>query len=145
MAAPWSVRYPISSAACQESASLLLSLLQQDPLPQPLDSLDEEGRAALHYSAWNGLLETTAALLHAGANVNVLSGDRQSTPLHFACGMGKPPVVEALLRNGADRSLQDIDKWTPRDLALQTLHGDKSITTAIVALLDGHPCEGGKK
>lgn len=132
----WAERFPISFAACQENSTLLLSLLHQDPLPQPLDALDEEGRAALHYSAWNGLLDTTLALLQAGANVNVLSGDRRSTPCHFACGMGKPNVVKTLLKHGADTSLRDIDKWTAKDLALQNLHGDKSITSAIVALLE---------
>lgn len=86
-----------------------------------INALDEEGRSALHYAAWNGLLETLLVLLSAGATVDIRSGDRRSTPLHFAAGMGHLACVEALLRHGADVFLLDVDKWTPLDLAKQDL------------------------
>jgi hypothetical protein len=64
----------------------------------PKGKLDGEGRAALHYSAWNGLVQPTLVLIAAGASVDVRSGDRRSTPLHLACGMNKASVVLALLQ-----------------------------------------------
>ena len=117
--ATWSDRFPIHAAACKVEADSLRRLLQASRCD--IDRLDDEGRSALHYSAWNGLLATTEALLEEGAFVDVRSGDRRSTPLHFAAGMGHVKCVLALLSHGADRSLLDIDKWTPWDLAKQDL------------------------
>jgi Krev interaction trapped protein 1 len=136
----WAERHPLSAAACSASAAPLRALLfggLSEPLHSPavLDALDEEGRCALHYSAWNGLLETTEALLEAGASIDVQTADRRSTPLHFAAGMGHPAVVAALLNRGASTSARDTDKWTPLDLARQNLFGNSAAAAAIVQLL----------
>jgi ankyrin repeat protein len=114
----WRSRYPLHAAACCVDDAALRALVLPATL---LNDLDEEGRAALHYSAWNGLVATTKALLELGADPNVRSGDRCSTPLHFAAGMGHLACVRLLLQHGADSLLVDIDKWTPLDLAKQDL------------------------
>lgn len=129
----WKERFPLHAAACCSEAASLQGLLAS---PEPgIDVLDEEGRAALHYAAWNGLLATTEALLAAGASVDVRSGDRRSTPLHFAAGMGHLACVEALLKSGADVTLVDIDKWTPLDLAKQDLM-KSAACAAIISVLE---------
>ena len=119
----WPERFPLHAAACKVEASCLQALLALSRYD--LDLLDDEGRSALHYSAWNGLLLTTKALVESGASVDIRSGDRRSTPLHFAAGMGHLACVELLLQHGADVTLTDIDKWTPWDLATQDLMKSK--------------------
>lgn len=143
MSSEWAARHPISLAACNGTDTALRVLLfdesgtrREEVKVTALDALDEEGRAAIHYSSWNGLLGTTRALLEAGASVDVRSADRQSTPLHFACGMGHPEVVACLLLAGADMNAIDCDKWTPMDLAKQNLFGNTEGVQAIVDLLN---------
>lgn len=135
MASSWPDRFPLHAAACKVEADTLRALLAARPgATSGINDLDDEGRAPLHYAAWNGLLATTEALLAANAAVDVRSGDRRSTPLHFAAGMGHLNCVESLLRHGADVFLVDIDRWTPLDIAKQDLMKSPHCT-AIVALL----------
>jgi ankyrin repeat protein len=134
----WRERFPLHFAACCVDASTLHTLLEQPQFrsnKRALDAIDDEGRAALHYAAWNGLGEPTELLLKAGADPDVLSGDRRSTPLHLAAGMGRLQCVQVLLRYGADSSCVDIDKWTALDLARQDLMGSPE-RPAIEALLE---------
>ena len=130
----WAARYPLCHAACSADATALRALLSPPPRPT-LDALDEEGRCALHYSSWNGLLEPTLALLAAGASVDVRSGDRRSTPLHLAAGMNHPAVVRALLAHGAALDALDADKWTPLHLAEQNLFGNAAAAAATALVL----------
>jgi hypothetical protein len=110
---------PAATADAGNSAS---AMRMTPPTRNELDALDEEGRSALHYAAWNGLDVPVGVLLEAGAAVDVVSGDRRSTPLHFAAGMGKLPCVRLLLEHGASRSVRDIDNWSPADLARQNIN-----------------------
>ena len=133
----WAEQHPISSAACDADALALRVLLNTAP-PVPreaLDALDGEGRAALHYAASNGLVEPTLALLAAGASVDVLSGDRRSTPLHLACGMNHAAVARALLRGGAWPGARDVDAWTPLDLAKQDLFRNPAAVVEVLRVL----------
>ena len=135
----WSSRYPISAAACSQDASTLKQLLYASGTgaltvsSDALNQLDEEGRSALHYAAWNGLVATAAVLLEAGADVNIQTPDRGATPLHFACGMGHPEVARLLLQHKADRKAVDVDRWTPLVLARQNLFNHSA---AVVAELE---------
>lgn len=142
----WAAAHPISAAACVADASELRALLGSSPPPtsEALDALDSEGRAALHYAASNGLPEPIAALLRAGASVDVRSGDRRSTPLHLACGMCHADAVLALLRGGAALDARDVDAWTPLDLAKQDLFGKPAAVDAVVRLLTEHATGSGR-
>ena len=140
-APPWSARFPLHAAACRSDSSELRALLPAAPggaTAGGLDELDEEGRAALHYAAWNGLDAPVAALLAAGAAPDVRSRDRGATPLHFAAGMAHPAALRLLLRGGADPRALDTDKWTPLDLARQDLAGVGRCVRAheVLALLE---------
>ena len=89
--------------------------------------LDEEGRAPLHYAAWNGLATPLGLLLaHPSTEVDVLSGDRRSSPLHLAAGMGHLECVKLLLAHGASKRCKDVDNWTPSCLAAQNINDSAS-------------------
>jgi hypothetical protein len=140
-ALPWSARFPLHAAACCADAAELRALVlaaRGGATAGGLDELDEEGRAALHYAAWNGLDAPVAMLLAAGAAPDVRSRDRGATPLHFAAGMAHPAALRLLLRGGADPRALDADKWTPLDLARQDLAGVGRCARAdeVLALLE---------
>jgi hypothetical protein len=137
----WAARHPISAAACRVDTAELHALLFHASgaplvLPAALDALDEEGRCALHYSAWNGLAGATRLLLRAGASTAVATPDRRATPLHLAAGMAHPDAVAALLEAGADARAKDVDAWTPADLARQDLFNKPEAVSRILALLE---------
>jgi hypothetical protein len=137
--AAWSIAYPLHALSCRIDAAELtvhLNQLEGAGKTESLNRLDTEGRAPLHYAAWNGLVAPCVALLAAGAEVDVRSGDRGSTPLHFAAGMGHASVVEVLLKGGAAPSARDwVDKWSPLELARQDLFKAASTPEIIQALL----------
>jgi len=140
-ALPWSARFPLHAAACCADAAELRALVlaaRGGATAGGLDELDEEGRAALHYAAWNGLDAPVAMLLAAGAAPDVRSRDRGATPLHFAAGMAHPAALRLLLCGGADPRALDADKWTPLDLARQDLAGVGRCARAdeVLALLE---------
>ena len=141
-ARPWALRHPISAAACKEDTAALHALLYDAAsgaarvAPAALDALDEEGRAPLHYAAWNGLLGAARLLLRAGASTAALTPDRRASPLHLAAGMAHPELVALLLGAGADPLARDCDKWTPLALARQDLFGKPEAVASIVALLE---------
>lgn len=136
MSAAWALQHPYSAAACEADGRALAALIEaRSPSRGVLDELDGEGRAALHYSAWNGLLQPTRALIAAGASVDVRSGDRRSTPLHLACGMNHAAVAHALLRAGAWPGARDIDAWTPLDIARQDLFDNAAAVADVVRVL----------
>jgi hypothetical protein len=145
MSEEWATRFPLSHAACSVDPARLQELLSALPSGCPsLNALDGEGRAPLHYAAWNGLVQPALLLLEAGARVDVRSGDRGSTPLHLAAGMTHTPVVQLLLAHGADPAAVDADRWTPLNLAQQNLFGNAAAAAAVAralnewgALLDG--------
>ena len=65
---------------------------------------DRGGITPLHHAASGGTVEVVAALLDAGAEVdvrNAISFDA-STPLHYAVSHNTPAVVKILLDAGAD-------------------------------------------
>ena len=112
----WKDLYPFHCAAQLGDASSLEAQLAAGGVS--LDAVDDDGWAALHYSAWYGHSDAVRVLLAAGADVNVRNG-AQATPLHFAAGAGRVAVVRALLQAGADRTLRSHEKQTPAELTKQ--------------------------
>jgi ankyrin repeat protein len=57
---------------------------------------------ALHWAAFQGDVELTRSLLAAGANVKAVTRIGGITPLSLACETGAAPLIEQLLKAGAD-------------------------------------------
>ena len=60
----------------------------------------------------SGTLANIAALLDAGADVNIRNRHGK-TPLHYAARFGTPDMIAALLEAGASGSVKDNDGETP--------------------------------
>ena len=63
-------------------------------------------RAATHVAATHGAAAACRALLHGGADPNLVD-DAGDAPLHLAAAFGSGAVVKILLDHGADPSLRD--------------------------------------
>ena len=62
-----------------------------------VNAADHEGATALHWAAHAGAVQTVAALLTAGADVNRRDARFHGTPLSWAVALHKPLVVEQLV------------------------------------------------
>ena len=84
--------------------------------PSLVTSTDEHEQSLLYVTARAGFYDTTKALLKIGVPVNETQVDG-STALHAASFYGQQPVVELLLRHGADPTVTN--KWgnSPADEA----------------------------
>src|SRR5215204_7265974 len=90
-----------------------------------LETLRKTNRAALERllveSAAVGSVPAVAALLKAGADVNVKEGDG-ITPLHFAAFNGHTAIAEQLIADGAEVDVKDCYGRTPLHLAASKGH-----------------------
>src|ERR1700722_18659544 len=89
----------LSEATMRGDHNAVTTLLSQGV---DIDGAQGDGSTALHWAAFNDDLETTKALLAAGANVKVTTREGGITPLFMACTNGNGPIMEALLKAGAD-------------------------------------------
>jgi hypothetical protein len=81
----------------------------------PIDKPDAKYTLpALNLAALNGSAEAVQALVKAGADVNVRTGD-DSTPLGHAAFMGHPDIVAFLIEQGAELNPVNHHKSTPLD------------------------------
>jgi ankyrin repeat protein len=101
-------------------------------LPQHIDPNvpDLNGSTALHWaSRWNNL-EAASALIKNGANVK--AGNRYGvTPLSLACINGSAPMIELLLKAGADANTVLPEGETALMTAART--GDVNAVKALIA------------
>ncbi|MEL6307638.1 MAG: ankyrin repeat domain-containing protein [Chloroflexota bacterium] len=67
-------------------------------------------------------IENVKHLLSAGFNVHARAVFTNATPLHIACAIGDAELVQLLIENGADTTLQDAEGNTPRQLAQSRNH-----------------------
>jgi len=68
----------------------------------------QEGWTALLGAAWNGYIEIVKILVEADrSSINIQTVDDRRTALMWACEYGHSPVIEFLIRSGADIHLVD--------------------------------------
>jgi len=71
--------------------------------PGEVDTLGDDGFAALHYAAFQGGAAATRALLEGGANANVVArNEMRVRPLHSAAAVRDVASAQLLLEAGAD-------------------------------------------
>ena len=88
------------------------------------------GPEALINAAAGGLVIQVAMLLDAGADPNSLYPTGGQTSLHLAAFNGHLPVVELLIKRGADVNRLDKNGKTPLDYALMQTAGESSAVLA---------------
>ncbi|XP_055626462.1 uncharacterized protein LOC129768693 [Toxorhynchites rutilus septentrionalis] len=66
--------------------------------------------------------QATSLLLEHKANPNLRSIEEGMTPLHIAASLGRPRMVEMLIRAGGDINLKDNDLKTPVQYAIEEGH-----------------------
>lgn len=81
------------------------------------------GIRPVHAAAASGSLPILEALLQRGAGINTAQTGG-FTPLHQAAHRGDEAMVRLFLAHGADRTLQNEQGQTPRDVALADGHPD---------------------
>lgn len=86
-----------------------------------VDLRGEGEHTPLHWAAFAGYEQVTAALVAAGADVDA-TNDAGATPLLLAAGPGRLPVVEVLLEAGADPSIRDERDLTAAEVAARQGH-----------------------
>jgi ankyrin repeat protein len=97
----WKDKYPIHCAAQLGDVSQLEQFLraQDNDLAAKLSSLDEDGWACLHYSAWYGHIDAVRFLLKSGANPDIQNEQVCSWWFRIAC------LTEELMKLLSDMSV----------------------------------------
>ena len=100
-------------AVAGATASLVSQISKNSSLAS---TTDEYKHSLLYVTARSGFYDTTEALLEMGVPVNEKQVDG-STALHAASFYGQQPVVELLLRHGADPTVTNKWRHSPADEA----------------------------
>jgi ankyrin repeat protein len=81
-------------------------------------STDIQGRSALHFAASGGSAEVVKLILSSSIDFDINLSDTQGwTPLHWACRNGDIDTVQLLIDSGADLQNENMQLWTPLDVA----------------------------
>ncbi|KAF2825558.1 ankyrin [Ophiobolus disseminans] len=120
----------ILHVSCYWGLALLLRTLLASPSGRmKLDKADSHGWSPLHWASSNGHVQIVAALLEAGANINLT--DKSSwTPLFWAVVRGQKAVAQLLMDHGSSPFAQDQSGFTPVHWAV--LGGDGDLTTLLL-------------
>ena len=106
-----------------------------------INSFDSEGDSSLHIASKNRSAPLVEELLRHGANPNIRCAFDNRTPLHYALILpddydadsldgivaGMLPIVQCLLKHGADVDAQDHCGKTPLNLVLSGLAGENNM------------------
>lgn len=109
--------------SASDSNSANDSLSASLPSPEPVSSpflIDYEPNSALFFATMTGDIEAAIVALEKGASPNYRNSN-SLTPLHIACGgVGPLPMIDLLLKAGADVNAVDASGWTPLLLVSST-------------------------
>ena len=120
----------IFEAAATGQINRVRALLKQDPALGKAFSVD--GFSALSLSTFFGHRETAAALLEAGADVNLVSKEAMKvTPLHSAAASRQSDIARLLIEHGADVNARQVESgFTPLHEA--AANGDMEFATLLL-------------
>lgn len=100
----------LADAAQQGDKAAVRSLLKQHA---DINAAQGDGATALHWAAYRDDLEMARMLLQAGADVKAATREGAITPLFMACTNGSAPMIEALLKAGANVNSTKSNGTTP--------------------------------
>ncbi|KAK0710343.1 hypothetical protein B0T26DRAFT_679630 [Lasiosphaeria miniovina] len=86
------------------------------------NSSSADGHSALAWAASTGRVSTAQMLLDRGASMHNARNTQQTTPLEEAAASGSLPIVELLIRRGADPNYRDRDGWSAIHWAAEEGH-----------------------
>ena len=108
------------------------TLAEIDRNPALLEEHSSDGWTPLHLAAFFGHAELANALAERGAFVDSRSTNAmKNTPLHAASAGGQLPLVELLLKRGADPNATQEGGWTALHGAAQA--GQREMVEALLA------------
>jgi len=95
-----------------------------------VDSAEGDGTTALHWAAYQNNLALAQELLNAHANANAETRLESVTPLYMASESGSAPMVELLLKHGANVNQADGLGTTP--LMMAAASGNAAVVKALL-------------
>lgn len=104
----------LPDAAMQGDQDTVRSLLKQKI---DVNSTQGDGSTALHWAAYRDDLEMVKLLLASGANVKAATSEGAITPLFMACQNGDAPMIDLMLKAGADPNSVKANGTTPLMMA----------------------------
>ncbi len=104
----------VAEAAMAGDRDTVRALLKQG---EDVNAAMGDGMTALHWAAKRGDVELAQMLLYAGANVKATTRLGAYTPLILASQVGKPTMIDLLLKSGADAKAATTNGTTPLMLA----------------------------
>jgi ankyrin repeat protein len=102
-------------------------------LGKPINSVDQDGRSALHHASEMGHLEVVNVLIDKGTDVN-LEDAKGRRPLHDAAASGSAGITERLLEAGATVDPRSLKQQTPLMELMRKGH-DFTVTRATAQVL----------
>jgi ankyrin repeat protein len=118
----------VADAAMQGDRASVKTLLQQG---RDVNAAQGDGMTALHWAAMKNDAELAQMLVYAGANVRATTRLGANTPLIIAARNGNAPVVDVLLKAGADAVAPTTTGTTP--LMLAAASGNVDAVKALLA------------
>ena len=119
---------PVADAAMAGDRAAVKALLQQG---RDVNAAQGDGMTALHWAAMKNDAELAQMLVYAGANVKATTRLGANTPLVLAARNGNAPVVDVLLKAGADAKEPTSTGTTP--LMLASASGNVEAVKALLA------------
>lgn len=118
----------VADAAQQGDVNAVRTLAKQKV---DVNAAQGDGSTALHWAAQKDDLEMAKTLLAAGASVKATTRLGAATPLFMACRNGNAPMIELLIKSGADPN--SVDEHGTTALMMAAAAGNAAAVNTLIA------------